>query len=93
MKRPLRIIRLRHEGIFRGQRQRFGRLRQQAGSETNSSDAAEHFPEHDPTVEFIHIRHLVCCAETLLLSGGQHPDQADRSRSPVAPSSGISPGR
>ncbi|MGX1106744.1 MULTISPECIES: hypothetical protein [Bradyrhizobium] len=93
MKRPLRIIRLRHEGIFRGQWQRLGRLRQQAGSETDGCDAAKHSPEHDATVEFIHIRHLVVVAESFLPSGGQHPDQADRSRSPVAPSSGISPGR
>ncbi|MGF6434140.1 MULTISPECIES: hypothetical protein [Bradyrhizobium] len=91
MKRPTRITRLRDEGIFRSQWQRPGRLRQQSGSETSGCDAAEHSPEHDATIELIHIWHLVAVAETFS-SGGQHPDQADRS--PVAPpSSGISPGR
>ncbi|MVT69917.1 hypothetical protein GPL21_33050 [Bradyrhizobium pachyrhizi] len=55
MKRPLGIIRLRDEGIFRDEWQRLGRLRQQAGSETNGCNAAEHSPEHDATIEFIHI--------------------------------------
>ncbi|SDF72902.1 hypothetical protein SAMN05216337_107020 [Bradyrhizobium brasilense] len=92
MQRPHGIIRLRDEGTFGSDWQRLGRLRQQACSETNGCDAAEHSPEHDATIEFIHIWHLVI-AETFLPGGGQHPDQVDRSRSPVAPSSGISPGR